>query len=169
MRVNCGKYFTLCVFTFHYLSIFCLLLHFFSTIEIETKFYKKYPAEFRNYVRCQRKSAWNVNKHFEMLSSLLDATSFGEDESEIIDAVTPKTVKFRRSFRCRCTFFPCTRYTRVREISTKICWIIDRMNNLIHSQSRPDKNGDGSEKAYLKVRLINPESSSRTRKVGKSK
>lgn len=111
---------------------FCLLLHFFSTIEIETKFFKKYPAEFRNYVRCQqRKSACKVNKHFEMLSSLLDATSFGEDESEIIDAVTPKTVKFRR----RCTFFPCTRYTR--EISTKICWIIERMKNLLSFPIQP--------------------------------
>lgn len=41
-----------------------------------------------------RPRARKVNKHLEMLSSLLDATSFGEDESEIIDAVTSKTVKF---------------------------------------------------------------------------
>lgn len=46
---------------------FVFFFTFFSTIEIETKFYKKYPAEFRNYVRCQRKSAWKVN-NFEMLS-----------------------------------------------------------------------------------------------------
>lgn len=106
---------------FHFVCFhFPLFKHFFVFFFI----FSRQSKSKRNFTRNIRLSseitfgaernsdAWKVNKHFEMLSSLLDATSFGEDESEIIDAVTPKTVKFLRSFRYRCTFFPCTTYER---------------------------------------------------------
>lgn len=90
----------------------------------------------------ERHGAWKVNKHFEMLSSLLDATSFGEDESEIIDAVTPKTVKFWRSFRYRCTFFPCTTYergTRDGDFYEKSAELLSEWKICFHSGgSRPE-------------------------------
>lgn len=136
MRVNCGKYFTLCVFTFHYLSIFFVFFFIFSR---------------------QSKSKRNFTRNIRLNSEI----TFGAERTapRVKSKQTFRNVvisarrdqfwwRWKWNYWCRNTenceiltfisiplhLFPLydvrARYTRWRFLR-KVGWIIERMKNLL--------------------------------------